>query len=58
MSLDSAETALALCCEAAQEPSENIKMVRTVRTGKVVKFLLIDKNTDHEKEDPLRRVQR
>ena len=25
MSLDSAETALALCCEAAQEPSENIK---------------------------------
>ena len=56
MSLDSAETALALCCEAAQEPSEN--MARTVRTGKVVKFLLIDKNTDHEKEDPLRRVQR
>jgi hypothetical protein len=33
-------------------------MVRTVRMGKVARFLLIDKNTDHEKEDPLRRVQR
>ena len=33
-------------------------MVRTVRAGRAVKILLIDKNTGYEKEDPLYRVQR
>ena len=33
-------------------------MIRALRAGKAVEFLLIDKNTDHEKEYPIHRVQR
>jgi hypothetical protein len=56
MSLRRADTALAFCCEAAYELNENIKW--SVQYERAVKFLLIDKNRDHEKEYPIHRVQR
>jgi hypothetical protein len=56
MSLDAADTALPFCFEPANELNENIKW--SVHYERGVKFLLIDKNTDHEKEYPIHRVQR